>query len=184
MFSQKKILPLLFLVVVIVLSSCDGRDKAHRTAQQDLIDNKVLDTFTGAITIIPETYFENVTDTLFSNGYLMRTKFYSSMENGVIVADSEGLKTYYRDILIDIIVSRNNKEIFNNTIDKDFLIENEIFNKQDASTYIVADFWLDNIDHEDGFPVLVLQYANPKSKNQRLFRFNFHKKGLVFEEVD
>ncbi|WP_055445025.1 hypothetical protein [Lacinutrix himadriensis] len=184
MFSFKKHLPLLFLLLAIALSSCDGRDKKHRTTQQDLIENKALDTFSGAITTVPESYFENVTDTLFSNGYQMHTKFYSSMESGVIVTDSTDLKTYYRDILIDIKVSKDSKEIFNNTIDKAFLMENNIFNKNDAADYLVADFWLDNMDHEDGFPILVLQYENPKSKKQRLFRFSFHEKGLIFEEVN
>ncbi|WP_452225978.1 hypothetical protein [Lacinutrix cladophorae] len=183
MSSFKKKLPLLFLLVIILLSSCDGRDKKHRTAQQDLIENKVLDTFSGAITIVPETYFENVTDTLFSNGYQMHTKFYSSMESGLIIKDSADLKTYYRDILIDIKVSKDNKEIFNNTIDKAFLLENKILNKDETTTYLVSDFWLENLDQEDGFPILVLKYANPKSKKYRLFRFNFHEKGLIVEEV-
>ncbi|WP_452233089.1 hypothetical protein [Lacinutrix sp. MEBiC02595] len=183
MFNLKKQLPLLFLLVVIILSSCDGRDKTRRTTQQDLLENKVLDTFTEPIKTVPKTYFENVTDTIFSNGYQMHTKFYSSMKTGVIIEDSTDLKTYYRDILIDIKVSKDSKEIFNNTIDKAFLIENKIFNKEDAKTYLISDFWLDNMDHEYGFPVLVLKYIHPKTKNQRLFRFNFHEKGILFEEV-
>lgn len=184
MFRLKKQLPLLFLLIAIALSSCDGRGKKSRTTQQDLIENKILDTFTEPIKTVPKDYFENVTDTIFNNGYQMHTKFYSSMKTGVIVVDSADLKTYYRAILIDIKVSKDSKEVFNNTIDKAFLIENKIFNTTDASDYLVADFWLDNMDHADGFPVLVLKYINPKTKNQKLFRFNFNEKGFLFEAVD
>ena len=117
---MKKNTLILSLLVIVLISSCDGRDKAFRSAQNDLIENKVLDTFTENVNYYPKSYTEIVTDTILSNGYNIHIKFYSDMNNTLIVNEKDA--THYRDFIVDVKITKETKEIFNDTIYKSFLL--------------------------------------------------------------
>lgn len=121
MYNMKKYLPLLFLTIIIVLSSCDGRNKAFRTAADDLKDSKVLDSFSETTTYFPETYVEVVTDTLLNNGLQVKIKTYTDMEDIILnefVADSIKYKHYYRNYTGEIHIAHNKTLVFDQKIDK------------------------------------------------------------------
>jgi hypothetical protein len=179
---MKKITPKLCLLVIVLFSSCDGRDKAFRSAQNDLIDNEVLDTFTESVSYYPKAYTEMVTDTILSNGYNIHTKFYTDMDNAVIVKEND--TTHYRDFIVDVKIIKEAKEIFNDTIDKSFLLEKEIFDANTVKTFLVQDFWIENIESVyNGTPALFLDFINPESKEKKIMRFIFLEDELIFEEV-
>jgi len=165
---------------MITLSSCDGRDKAFRSTQSDLFENKVLDTFTAPIHYYPESYAEKVTDTILSNGYKVHIKLYSDMNNAIIIKDEE--RTHFRDFIVDVKITKENKSIFNDTIDKAFLLDKELFDVNATKQFLVQDFWIENIEY-NGTPTLFLEYINPESRKNRVLKFIFLEDELLFEEV-
>ncbi|HMC01291.1 MAG TPA: hypothetical protein VKN14_09685 [Flavobacteriaceae bacterium] len=113
-----------FLIVVLTNISCDGRDRAHKSNQEVLKENKLLDSFSENTVHIPETYTEIKTDTILSNGTKIEIKLYSDMDVSVLKTfkkDAIQYKEYYRDFNAHIIVYKNNLEIFNEIINKEFL---------------------------------------------------------------
>lgn len=118
----------IFLLVIatigIVSISCDGRDKVFKTNTEVLIENKLLDSFSENITYVPETYTEVATDTILYNGFHVKLKTYTIMDKHIVnefKQDSIVYKKYYREFVTDVIVTKNDKEIFNERIDKEFI---------------------------------------------------------------
>lgn len=118
----------IFLLVIatigIVSISCDGRDRVFKTNTEVLIENKLLDSFSENITYVPETYTEVATDTILYNGFHVKLKTYTIMDKHVVnefKQDSIVYKKYYREFATDVIVTKNDKEIFNERIDKEFI---------------------------------------------------------------
>ncbi len=123
----------LFLFLCIVsFTSCDGRDRANKSNTENLVESKLSDSFFEIIKYFPETYSEVVTDTILSNGYNVKLKFYSNMNNYVLndfKIDTIHYKHYYREFKGDLKIIINGKTIFNKTIDKSYFTEdlNETF---------------------------------------------------------
>ncbi len=118
----------IFLLVIatigIVTISCDGRDRVFKTNTEVLIENKLLDSFSENITYVPETYTEVATDTILYNGFHVKLKTYTIMDKHIVnefKQDSIVYKKYYREFVTDVIVTKNDKEIFNERIDKEFI---------------------------------------------------------------
>lgn len=118
----------IFLLVIatigIVSISCDGRDRVFKTNTEVLIENKLLDSFSENISYVPETYTEVATDTILYNGFHVKLKTYTIMDKHVVnefKQDSIVYKKYYREFATDVIVTKNDKEIFNERIDKEFI---------------------------------------------------------------
>lgn len=118
----------IFLLVIatigIVSISCDGRDRIFKTNTEVLIENKLLDSFSENITYVPETYTEVATDTILYNGFHVKLKTYTIMDKHIVnefKQDSIVYKKYYREFVTDVIVTKNDKEIFNERIDKEFI---------------------------------------------------------------
>lgn len=118
----------IFLLVIatigIVSISCDGRDRMFKNNTEVLIENKLLDSFSENITYVPETYTEVATDTILYNGFHVKLKTYTIMDKHIVnefKQDSIVYKKYYREFVTDVIVTKNDKEIFNERIDKEFI---------------------------------------------------------------
>lgn len=121
---KKYFLPIVILTAII-LTSCDGQDKAFRTAQKDLLENKILDTFTETINYIPKSYNEIITDTLLSNGLHIKVKHFTNMEKNLVISNKKDSTTnYYREFDAHIEVFKNNQILFKQTINKNFLLAN------------------------------------------------------------
>jgi hypothetical protein len=120
---MKTLFSTLILILVICLSSCDGRDRVFKTNTEVLIENKLLDSFSEKITYIPETYTEFVTDTILSNGFHVKMKTFTTMNKHVLnefKQDSIIHKEYHREFVSEVIITKHSKEIFNQRIDKQF----------------------------------------------------------------
>ena len=46
---------LLLFILLVTLISCDGRERAHKSNTEVLIENKLLDSFSESIKYIPDT---------------------------------------------------------------------------------------------------------------------------------
>lgn len=123
---MRKLFFLLALIGVVSIS-CDGRDRVFKT-NSNVLKQK---SFSENISYIPENYTEVVTDTILSNGFHIKLKTYTDMEQSVLnefKQDTINYKEYYREIVSEVSITKNSKEIFNDTIDKQFLykIKNDL----------------------------------------------------------
>ena len=110
----------LFLIIAVISTSCDGRK-----SQSEALTESIKE-FSEKVTLQkdvykPNDYIERQTDTLLSNGFRVKIKAYTDLNNSVVfthIKDTINYNTYYRNFKIDISVSKNNKVIFNESIDK------------------------------------------------------------------
>ena len=116
---MKKLIFLLALIGVVSIS-CDGRDRVYKTDFNVLKAKSISEN----ITYIPEGYTEVVTDTMLSNGFRIKMKTYTDMEQSVLnefKQDTINYKQYYREFVSEVTITKNSKEIFSHLIDKQFL---------------------------------------------------------------
>ncbi|QRM90460.1 hypothetical protein FG167_14875 [Lacinutrix sp. WUR7] len=192
MFSFKKHLPLLFLLLAIALSSCDGRDKKHRTTQQDLIENKALDTFSDVVTYFPEKYTQVVTDTILSNGFEVKINTSTDMKNSVLNAfkvDTTNHKHYYRDLISKIEVSKNGQIILSEVIGKPFFLKFDNTLEDYFKISNLTGVWLDEKSAltKDEIFIYIL-FNKPETDYSYLYKMIINNQGEYsikeIEEVD
>ncbi|WGD34651.1 hypothetical protein [Olleya sp. YS] len=129
----------LILAVFIALVSCDGRDRIHKTPQEVLIENKLLDSFSENIKYFPKEYVESTTDTVLSNGFRVKIKTYTDMENAVLqsfTVDTIKNRHYFREVISEVVVFKENKQVFKQNIDDTFLSVID-------TDYIINEMYLD-----------------------------------------
>lgn len=152
----------LLLAIILLNVSCDGRDRMHKSNQEVLKENKLLDSFSERITYIPESYTETQTDTILSDGTKIAIKLYSDMGKSVLKTfkkDAIQHKEYHRDFNAHIIVYKHDSEIFNQIINKDFL------NKSLVASVNLENSTLQNVQidemtsHLDNLLVIDLTFA-------------------------
>tara|TARA_R110002033_G_scaffold48268_1_gene94565 strand:- start:225 stop:809 length:585 start_codon:yes stop_codon:yes gene_type:complete len=110
----------LLLIIAIGLTSCENK----KTKQQALSES--IEAFKKTVNFethvyIPETYLEQEIDTLMSNGFRVKIKTYSDMSNAVRfskIKDTINHQTHYRNFKFDVSVTKDNKEIYRETFDK------------------------------------------------------------------
>ncbi|WP_282044506.1 hypothetical protein [Winogradskyella flava] len=111
----------LFIILIIVFTSCEGRKTQYQALTED------IEEFNKKVTIEldvyePKSYVEREVDTLLSNGYHIKIRTYTDMENSVRftkVKDTINYQTHYRYNKYDILVEKNNKVIYKESFDKD-----------------------------------------------------------------
>lgn len=112
---------LLIFAGFITLMSCDGRERVHKTNTEILQENKLLDSFAERSIFIPEQRLETITDTLLSNGFSVKIKTYSDMENTVVFTKKRHAlleKTHYRNFIFEIEVKKEGVSIYNDAYSK------------------------------------------------------------------
>ncbi len=119
---------------VLCFAACDGRDRLHQTPQETLQESKLLDSFSTKTVYIPATYTEIKTDTILSNGFRIKIKTYSDLENNLVDTvkkDTILNQTYYREFISEVTVFKDEKEVFNKAIDKTFFTKQKDSLKSD-----------------------------------------------------
>ncbi|PNQ72345.1 hypothetical protein C1T31_12415 [Hanstruepera neustonica] len=161
----------LFYIIAFVFSmvfwACtDGQERMHQSPQEILQENKLLDSFSEkVIRFIPETYAEKTTDTIFDNGYIVKVKMYTDMDNHITVKlDDETVN--YRDYNLDIEVIKDDESILYLTINKSHQIHEQLRAGVDLDEYYLRDFWIakDNKYHKN-IPGIYFEYYSPTSKD-------------------
>lgn len=162
---NKYIFILAFICIGIASVSCDGRDRVYKSNSDILTEGQLLDSFSENISYIPETYTEVVTDTILSNGFQIKMKTYSNMNQNVLhefKRDTINYKEYYREFVSEVVVLKNSKEIFNKTIDKLFF--DKIKNNLQLNNAIVKLMFDASSSVESNSVVLSLLIENIDSK--------------------
>ena len=124
---MRKFAPILVISLIIsFFLSCDGRERIHKSPETVLKENKLMDSFSETITYIPNVYSEKVTDTILSNGFKIKIKSYTDMNNGVtktIKKDTITEQLHYRNIKNEVIVFKNDVVIFNKILNTSFFLK-------------------------------------------------------------
>lgn len=133
---MNKLMPL-FFGLIISLASCDGRKNRNDALKESVTKFKDSIKPTEIIKYFPEVYEEIETDTILNNGFRVKVKTFTDMEQNVLnefVIDTIHYKYYYRNYT-------NKLEIFY----KDKLIIDEYINKSNFTKDEDTLFWNDAI---------------------------------------
>ncbi|MFC0605830.1 hypothetical protein [Winogradskyella pulchriflava] len=110
----------LLLLLFIASVSCEGRKSSSQALAED-VEEFIKNVTTEVDIYVPKDYTEREVDTLMNNGYSIKIKTYSDMENSVLftkIKDTVNYQTYYRNFKFDILVKIDNKVIYDETFDK------------------------------------------------------------------
>jgi hypothetical protein len=111
----------LFIVTIIVFTSCEGRKTSHE-ALLESIEKYDKEVTVEKSLYIPEFYSEREVDTLISNGFRVKIKTYSDMNNSVVftkIKDTINYRTHYRNFKFDILVKKDGKIVYQESFDKE-----------------------------------------------------------------
>lgn len=118
---------LIFIILIsFAIISCDGRSKIYKSNQEILKEHGLYEAFSKHTNYIPESYLETTTDTILSNGYKIKIKSYTDMNNSLLNSYTKNNiqhKNYYRNINTQITIVKNNEEILSKLINKETIIE-------------------------------------------------------------
>jgi len=110
----------LLLFIVLAFTSCEGRITKNQSLAKDIEEfNKTVSVQIDVYK--PESYTERQVDTTLSNGFRVKIKAYTDMDNSVLftkIKDTINYQTYYRNFKFDILVEKDNKIIYNKSFDK------------------------------------------------------------------
>lgn len=163
----------LFFILIVAFSSCDGRDRKHKTSKEVLEENGLLESFSENIKYFPEEYAEHTNDTILSNGFRVKIKNYTNMNNSILhafKADTIQHKHYFREIVSEIIVYKDEKLIFKESIDSNFL--------SNSSDYLNNEIVVDEYKSLKTDKLhLIASQCIPKSINCSIYNIIIDEKG-------
>lgn len=192
-----KQLILILLIIGIGFFSCEDRKTQNQALSESIEEFKKTVNFETNV-YIPETYIEQEVDTIMSNGFRVKVKTYSDLSNAVRfskIKDTINYQTHYRNFKFDISIYKNDKEIYNESFDKQKI--NKAFN-YDANLVSGSDLYnfntlavlkSINVNDDPSYTNVVLidiMYAIPESNRyatHRLFIDNKGKSNVVQTEV-
>lgn len=170
---MNKLVVLIFTVLVAFLS-CDGRDRVKKTNAQIQSESNLFQTFKKQVTFFPENYTETTTDTILSNGFRVKIKNYTDMNHSVLgytSVNSIKSKQYYREVISEIEVFNNDKIIFKNNINEDFLLENK-------SNYVNTEIYIDELKSlQTNTLQLIASHCIPNTKDCNTYRIAINTSG-------
>ncbi len=162
-------------VIVISFTSCDGRDRLDKTPQEVLQENKLLDSFSKNITYTPLNYNEVENDTLFSSGHRVLIKYYTDMDNNILVSNQEvsaNYKHYYRDFSVNVLVTKGDKTYFDKTIDKDFFAKTETHIEGSLTDKYIKNVWVQDADNTfKDTPIFNIEFFSPTTNESVIYKF-------------
>ena len=173
---MKYIIVLFF--VFISLISCDGRDRVNKTNQDVLKEYNLLESFSENIQYIPETYTEIITDTTLDNGFRVKVKTYTEMQDNVFnefTIDTIKYKFYYRNYTSKLTVFFKNSLILDETINKSYLNKKE--NKEFWNSAVLGGISIDEHNSSNNEVYISILYCIPESEICKDFKIIVDKKG-------
>ncbi|WP_282070310.1 hypothetical protein [Olleya namhaensis] len=129
----------LLFALILVLLSCDGRHHVNKKPRDILIEKNLYQSFAEQTQYFPESYTETITDTILSNGYRVTIKSYTDMTKAVLQSFEEDYITnnnYYREFVSEIEVFKDDRPIFKQVMDDNFLSEK-------VSDYVSTEIYID-----------------------------------------
>ncbi len=181
---MKKLLCLL-AILIIGFTSCEGR-KTQRQALSEDIEAFKKEVEVEKIVYEPEAYMQREVDTLLYNGYRVKIKTYSDMDNAVLftkIKDTINYQTYYRNFGFDILIEKNGKRIFNQYFNKEKV--NSLFKFDTIKDYNFVELGVlksieinDDLSFSDRIKIEVM-YAIPETDKTSLHSLSIDNKGTL-----
>lgn len=167
-----------FLLLSLVFTSCDGRDRALESNDERVIKSNLSLTNIELIKHIPEKPIKSVTDTLIDSKINVKVTYYSSPTKTIEVLNrnknNQKTKTFYREFESKIEVIKNNKLLFSEVLNKEsFINKNSGFWKKAIMQYV----WLDDFESTENNYKLYCSFLEPESKHYKMYSINFDNSG-------
>lgn len=183
---MNKLLFLLFLSIV-TLASCDGRDRKYKTNTEVLKENKLLESFTEEIKFIPEAYTEIETDTILSNGFKVKIKYYSIESDFVLETrkskNDSIIKIHHKNFEAQLLVLKNNTIISKSLINKRLFYEFE--SDPFWANAIMQFIWIDYDASNENTLYLNTSFCTPNTDECKDFTLNINEQGVIqIEEIN
>ncbi|WP_406683670.1 hypothetical protein N1F78_13390 [Seonamhaeicola sp. MEBiC1930] len=120
-------LPIFLIIAFIVVCSCDGRKSKNDFLQDSITKFKDTTEPIEVIKYTPKQYTEIKTDTILSNGFTVKIKSYTDMNNSVlqtIKTSSSVVKLNFRKVISEVVAYKNDELIFKKELNTAFFLEN------------------------------------------------------------
>ena len=173
-----RFIPVFLLISIVLLASCDGRDRAYKSNQEIFEQSELSDEFKEIVSYYPETYTEVVTDSTFSNGFSLQIKFYSNMDESMLrttVVDSLTYKHYIREFESEIKVHYQSRLVFQGVINKEFMVNHGVATKGELDSLYLnnTDVWKTEVLEDDRLTVDIL-YDEFKGLDATVEHYQLH----------
>jgi hypothetical protein len=181
---MKKILGLL-IILIVGFTSCEGR-KTQRQALSEDIEEFKKDTIFEEVSYTPKNYNEVIIDTLLTNGFKVKIKIFSDMDNSALLEEVKKgntfYKKYYREHVSQLEIFYNNKLLVSKKINKSLFKnkkEDDFWNKAILGAVTINE--LRSLENE---LTLNIYYCIPESEICKDFVMVYDEKGkYTIEEL-
>jgi hypothetical protein len=168
-------------VLTILFISCDGRHRTYQSNQENLKEHNLYESFSESVTYIPESYSEVMSDTLMNNGYHVKFKTYTDMDNSflnVLKKDMITHKNYYRNLKTAVNISKDNQNIATTLITKDFVMNYDASYKAVLKNKIMQGVWLNQYASINTNSVVMdILFIDPKENATVCYRLTVNDNG-------
>lgn len=175
---------LLLTVIILSILSCNGNKTKSDTLKASVEKFKDSLETLEEIKYFPENYSETETDTLLSNGFRVKVKTYTDMKHSVLNTfkqDSIVYKHYYRELISQVVIKKDNNKVNELFIDKDFIKNNDTsfeFNKEFYKSASYYSIWLSELNSTISNEVfLIVSVCKPESDDCLMFKITIDEKG-------
>lgn len=176
-------LPILILVLIITIFSCDGRKTKNDSLEESIAKFKDSTNTIEVVEYIPNSYSEIKTDTILSNGFTVKISAITDMNNFIlkeIKKDSNIVKQHHRKRILHLKIFLKESLVFDNQIDIPFLKKDvdllKLIKEQDL---IISDLRIDpktSLSPKTELYLDIVVY-NPNDKLDKRFKLHFDKFG-------
>jgi hypothetical protein len=189
---MKKLISFISLVIIIgFFLSCDGRDRVHKSPERVLKENKLLDSFSEEVKFFPEKAEKHITDSILSNNFRIQIITTTDMNSSVLKEfkiKNTNYKQYYRDNNSYVIVHYKDQIIFENQINKQFILKHDKSFIDFKSECTLHSVWLDSSTNNE-FITIIIDYCAPESNMCNLYELKITKDSAyyiqpIFDELD
>ena len=171
-----KKLSFIFLTLIIVFSSCDGRKNQKDSLKESI--TKFKDSIKPIVITeyIPKAYTEIKTDTILSNGFSIKIKTYTDMEKSISYKhkiDTITHKAIYRGWISEVSIKKDGKLIFSEIINNEFFSKNGVIISDYLENSILTGTQFDDeFSTEEDSINLFSGYLYPKEKEGGYIMYN------------
>lgn len=171
----------LFILILIILSSCDGRERAYKSNAEVLSASDLLKSFSEETHFIPKAPFEIFTDTILSNGFQVKIK-YKAIEDDLISKKTKSkngsiIKTNYKNFEAKLIVYKKEKMVIEQTLNKDSFAK--IGNSTFLQNAILQFVWIDYEALNDYYINLNTSFCIPETNSCKDFNIKIDSFGII-----
>lgn len=171
----------LFLILVAVFASCDGRDRVYKSNKAILIEDNLFDSFSERVKFTPKVYTEIKTDTLLANQFNIKIKYFSLDKDQILQTENskDELKTnhYYKNFEAILKVSKASKPISLLTINKHLFSDYETRGFWDNA--IMQFVWVDYEKTTETSINLNVSFCTPKANTCKDYTIVIYENGNI-----